>query len=102
MRGLYKTLWTIYDRLNRTFRTFRSKLPQSATTCPKKNFLIFCIAYSYISTTAIYTTSFYPPLKKYYFALAHELAKSPPTIYSNCSKRICLHATVVALKNRLS
>ena len=37
------------------------------------------------------------PLKKYYFASARELAKSPPTVHSNCSERMCLHATVVAL-----
>jgi hypothetical protein len=53
----------------------------------------------------IYTTSFHPPLEKYYFASVRGLAKSPPTVQSNCSKRMCLHARtflVVALENRLS
>ena len=36
------------------------------------------------------TTSFHPPLEKYYFASARELAKSPPTVHSNCSEAICL------------
>ena len=32
------------------------------------------------------------PLEKYYFALVRELAKLPPTIHSNCSEGMCLHA----------
>jgi len=31
-----------------------------------------------------------PPLEKYYFASVRDLAKSPPTVYSNCSEAIYL------------
>ena len=46
------------------------------------------------------TTSFHPPLEKYYFASVLELAKSLPTV---CSERMCLHARafLVALEKRL-
>jgi hypothetical protein len=39
-----------------------------------------------------------------YFASVRGLAKSPPTVQSNCSERMCLHARtflMVALENRL-
>ena len=42
------------------------------------------------------TTSFHPPLKKYYFASARELAKLPPTVHSNCSEAVCLAARTFA------
>jgi len=46
----------------------------------------------------------HPPLwQKYYFATVRGLAKSPPTVHSNCSERMCLHARtfLVALENHL-
>ena len=42
-----------------------------------------------------------PPLAKKYFATVRGLAKSPPTVHSNCSERMCLYARtfLVALEN---
>ncbi len=36
-----------------------------------------------------------PPLAKFYFATVRGLAQSPPTVHSNCSERLWLHARTV-------
>lgn len=67
------------------------------------DFLVAVLGYLYVESKRRFS-NLEVSTAKIYFATVRGLAKSPLTVYSNCSERICLHARtfLVALENHLS